>query len=177
MSDSHYDVSEAAEKIRSMSKDDWNKVASYAFTLATRMNGCEFGDLMNEAVLRTIEGTRSWKRGMEPSAHFFGVMKSILYSYRKAAQFEATSLQQLSAEFDDEAHDITPTSNEASLHDLVVEIKHRANLNDIEIAVLDALAAGDDIPSLLKSLSISKAQYQQILSSLTDKIDHLDHLQ
>ncbi|MBD8066040.1 transposase [Devosia sp. PTR5] len=75
--DEHYEAEKAREAFQTLCDTDRVSLGRIARILAARENLASADELISEAYVRTVSGTRRWKRSQSFVQFFAGVMKSL----------------------------------------------------------------------------------------------------
>ncbi|KMO27118.1 hypothetical protein VP06_31705 [Methylobacterium aquaticum] len=67
---------------------------------ARRLPGTDWPDILHEAIVRALDGTRRWPRGVPVLVFLAGCMRSIEHDLRRRQTYERLSRAQLSREHD-----------------------------------------------------------------------------
>ncbi len=170
MSKTHYSRDEAEDLLHRLTDDDIKRATAYSEDISNRARkAIDPRDLLDEAILRTLDGSRHWKRGMRPAEHLFGVMRSIQNSWLKAVTRAKAGhslfVDSLSIE-DQEVKEEWPV-------ELLVELQQRAEslltegrLNMVEQCVLRGFIQGLEPKNILSRCRITAKRYVDTLLSL-----------
>lgn len=170
MAGSHYSAVEARQKIKALLPHEWHKVVVYSRFLITRSRTPrDPTELQDEAVLRTIDGRRRWKIGMDGPSHLFGVMKSILHSWNKADVHAETAISKITS-MEEHVRDVEIGDSDAhlaaELRQGLERLQNDKKLNSDERAVVTALLKQESHEGIISLLSNDTSRYKRILRSL-----------
>jgi DNA-directed RNA polymerase specialized sigma24 family protein len=167
MSKTHYDKEEACQLLRGMTQADKNKAVAYAGVISSLASG-EFDpeELFYEALTRTMEGRRKWKRTMGLAEHLFGAMRSIQSSWLKSQKRGRVAVVRY-------LHELRTPSEEMSdefSEEVLTEMRERAHellnaniLNEQQKLALRSLVEGQAPGDILANCGLSEDEYTSLL--------------
>lgn len=108
---------EVKEALEALSQADLLRLGQVARRFEGR--GCSGDDLLQEAILRVLDGTRVWKRGMRAAPFLYSAMKSIADAGYKKKTVENNAESSTDAEGNEKVsvsaarNEVTPSAEEA----------------------------------------------------------------
>src|ERR1022692_2869562 len=92
----HHSNAEVLAAYLALSKSDIGRLMAYArfrtFSVRGRFHHADAGDLFHEALVRTLDATRPWRKGVTFINHLVGCMRSIVNNWsEKASRFTELS--------------------------------------------------------------------------------------
>lgn len=170
----HYTRAEAEQKLRELSNDEIDKATFYSEQVAALSRGAyDPRDLMNEACVRTLDGSRRWKRSLRGPEHLFGVMRSVQNSWLKRDKRAGVGHKRLvdSVESNEEAVVAEwPLEQMVELHERAESLLASRKLDLVEKCVLSGFIEGLDPKTILESCRITADRYSDTLLSLSIKL-------
>ena len=166
-----FSVDEAEAAIYGLTAGEIMKLRLYArATLNLLPADLTEDDLIDEAITRTLEGSRNWNRKLGLVQHLFGVMKSLACDHRRTS----TSIVQTAAiELDDapETELVTPQATETSSiieNQQLIEHFFRIFSNDPNtLHVLEGLLLGESKSETATKRNIRDNEYASARRRIT----------
>lgn len=172
---------EVKAAICSLSKADRLKLKRVsrlrAVPLAARGVGVSDEDLLQEAVRRTVDLSRPWKKnGVKLMAHLVMTMWSIASDWaRKDRQVHVTEEieERLGATQPEALRSRSPIDPERDLgaHELFARIREEFQDDDEVQLVLTSFESGEDGPGVRADLGLSQSGYDTIMKRIRRRID------
>ncbi len=122
------------------------------------------GDLMNEAVLRTLGGRRNWKRGVDLCQHLAGAMRSIASHTELPPEWRSPG-----PDLDDVKSSCpAPDDEDPPERDAVGMLRrHFEDKDDDEaLLVLDEMEEEKTPPEIRASLGLEQKRYEAIMKAI-----------
>lgn len=170
----HYTRAEAEQKLRELSSDEIDKATLYSEQVAALARGTyDPRDLLNDACVRTLDGSRRWKRSLQGPEHLFGVMRSTQNNWLKRDKRANVGHKRLVkfAESDEEALVAEwPVEQLVELHERAESLLASRKLDLVERCVLSGFVEGLDPKAILESCRITDDRYIDTLLSLSIKL-------
>lgn len=79
---------DAADAIRALGDADLARLRALAHLRARSLPGLDWSDLLNEAIVRALDGTRRWPAGVPIVAFLAGTMRSLEHDHRRRMALE-----------------------------------------------------------------------------------------
>lgn len=121
--------------------------------LGPRAAGSEWQDLLQEAVLRTLDGTRKWPRDVPFRLFLMQTMRSIAHSWMKSGSSERSPLPENLSQGADFAQQVLIDSQ-------LDEFRMQLGSDQDAIQVLNCLSKDMKGPEIMTQLGITEHQYR-----------------
>lgn len=146
------------------------------FILKRSRERMDYEELIDEAVARTLDGRRKWKKGLDGPSHLFGAMKSILNSWNKTALLKQSIFVNVAPIIPDSDYDFGVSHSDLvnRLSAAGDELLGGGSLTEVEDQVLSGLLAGRDAESILQGIGLGMDEYHQTVLSLVGKMGSED---
>lgn len=169
MSKTHYDREEACQRLREMTQADKNKAMAYAGVVSSLARGeFEPEDLFYEAINRTMEGRRNWKRSMGVAEHLYGAMRSIQSSWLKSQKrghlARVRYLHELRTGVEDLGDDY-PEEMLTYMSERAHELLNSDILSEKQVRALRSLIKGEAPGDILANCGLSKEEYDSLIKA------------
>lgn len=167
MSKTHYDKEEACRLLQGLSQADKNKAMAYAGVISSLASGeFEPEELFYEALTRTMEGRRKWKKSMGVAEHLFGAMRSIQSSWLKSQKRGRVANVRYLYELRTSTEDLAEEYSEEMLAKMLQRAGELLNaniLNDKQLCALRSLVEGQAPGDILANCGLSEDEYDSLL--------------
>lgn len=173
---------EIEHAINALTQAELNKLDAmaerYAWCLGRSARSKE--DLLQEAMVRTLSGARTWRPGVDFLRHMDKAMSSIAYSWHKA-NVEAPHLQSEIVSVSSSGEEVDHYSEAPSRNDLqkfvVDKEKFRSLIGQLKddlssggesicIEILEHFYAGFEPKDIIESMSLSRGAYESQVKKL-----------
>ena len=148
-----FSVLEFRKALATMSDADFGRLEKIARIYAAKTRGrMSPTDLLNEAVLRTLDGRRNWKRTVALHTHLEGAMKSIASHVKSPPEWDP----------------LGPDPDQAESSDGVAElVQHFEEKDDDDaLLVLAEMAEGKTPAEVRVSLGLEQKRYEAIMKAI-----------
>ncbi len=174
--DDYYTVAEVKALLTSLCRDDYARLAKIAGYRASISPGLEAQELLNEAVVRVLEGVRGWPRGIDAIRVLDMAMKSIVNAelkHRKVVLDHAKREQRSLA--DSVVNTETSPTMENDLHaeQLLGQIFGALSSDPEVLAVTMGRAEGLKGDEIQRQFNLSAKQYEAARRRYTRKIANI----
>lgn len=137
--------------------------------------GTDGNDLLQEAMVRTLAGTRRWKRGVPFETHLHSTVRSICShapGELEPGMVVATAAEHPSAP---EAAELLAASGDAArslaVKEELDEIRRRFEGDDQMLLLIDALGEQMKGPEIQQLLEVTVTQYESLMTRLRRAVD------
>jgi DNA-directed RNA polymerase specialized sigma24 family protein len=167
--------------VRALTRADLHRLRSFAFFRARRLGPAGFGlgpqDLIQQALLKTLEGQRSWNKGsVSFLGHLMGVIRSDVSHHGEQAR--ANPPVRTEADMPRKTEDdspgplellpdraASPESSEAAKQE-IERIRGLFGDDTLVTLLIDGLAEGMKGPEIQEALGVSRAEYEAAMKRL-----------
>lgn len=173
--DDYYSTEEVIQFIRSFTDGDLVKLERSAELWARALRGCGPEDLVQEVMVRLLQGSRRWPRGVSKEAFFVEAMRSCADQYGYNATIESRSLvfeSETTVDDDGDIHVQTTSavaSNQVEILEFSQELeaiqKHFEG-DEVALAVILCRAEGYSPEEARQEFSLTSTQYDSALTRI-----------
>ena len=152
----HHDKAEVLAAFRALSETDMGRLMGYARSrmvpVRGRLNDADAQDLFHEALVKTLDGTRRWRRGISFTQHLVGCMKSIAHNW-----FEQGGRN---TELSNDVQASSPALDSAVDEDIQIErLRQELQADTVALSVLDNFLDGQTPAETQAMLRINEDVY------------------
>ena len=148
--------------LKEISDADFGRLEKIARIFSARRGGrMSPGDILNEAVSRTLDGRRTWKREIDLCTHLAGVMKSIFSHAKPPREWRSPG-----PDPDEVGSDFDP-DEEGSRDAVEVLVQHFEDKgNDEALLVLEEMAEEKTPAEVRAALGLDQRRYETIMKAI-----------
>ena len=170
----HYTRDQAEQLLRAFTDDEIDRATLYSEQISGHAKGAyDPQDLLQEAYVRTLDGSRRWKVGMTGPEHLFGVMRSVQSSWlkrdKRAKKGQKALMTSLEME-DEELVTEWPVEQLVEVQQHAQQVLKSGKLTKLEQDVLAGFVAGLEPKAIMSKCGIDSKRYVEILLSLSARL-------
>jgi hypothetical protein len=170
----HYTRDEAEQRLRALTNDEIDRATLYSEQISGYAKGAyDPRELLDDAYVRTLDGTRQWKVGMQGPEHLYGVMHSVQSSWLKRDKRAKKGTKALKTSLKVEEQELAgewPVEQLVDLQQSAQDVLKSGKLTQLEADVLKGFVAGLEPKVIMSSCGIDSKRYVEILLSLSARL-------